>query len=95
MTAVIVIGMWQAVGQTGIMFQRHRGKTRGCAMDRRPEEMAVGKAAEVEGGTETAPRTAKVATASALLHFQPMNGCAWSAPCVSSRRRTRKPCFSR
>jgi hypothetical protein len=67
-TAMIVIGMWQAVGQGGIMFQRHRGNIRGRAVNRRPEHTAVGKMAGVEGGTETAPTTAKVAEASALLY---------------------------
>jgi hypothetical protein len=95
MTAVIVVGMWQVVGQTGNMFQPHRGKVRGRAMDRRPEETAVVKVAQLEGGTETALTSAKVTTASALHHCQPMNGCTWSATCASSRRRARKPCFSR
>jgi hypothetical protein len=45
MTATIVVGTWQAVGQTGITFQRQRGKLRGHTMDRRPDKTAVGKVA--------------------------------------------------
>jgi hypothetical protein len=89
MTAVIVAGMWQAVGPTGILFQRRRGKLRGH-VDSRPKERVVGKVARVQGGTETASTSAKAAVAGALLHCQPMKGCTWFAPCVSSRCQTRK-----
>jgi hypothetical protein len=84
-TAVMVVGMWQAVDQIGILFQRQRGKLSGHAMDRRPEKTALGKVAQVEGGTETGPTAAKAAAAGALMHCQPLNwqrlnGYAWSAP---------------
>jgi hypothetical protein len=93
MTAAIVVGTWQAVGQTGIMFRdimfRHqRGKLRGHAMHRRPEKKAVGKVAQVEGGTERAS-TANAGAEGTMLHHQPMHGCTGSAPCVNSRHRVR------
>jgi hypothetical protein len=34
MTAVIEVGMQQALGQTNVVFQRNKGKVRGRAMDR-------------------------------------------------------------
>jgi hypothetical protein len=38
MTAVVAVR--QALGQTGMKLQRHMGKLRGHAMDRRPERTA-------------------------------------------------------
>jgi hypothetical protein len=87
MTAVVVIGMWQAVGQTGVVFQCQRGKVRGHAMVRCPEEMAVGKVDQVKEGTETVLTFTKAAEAGALQHCQ--NGCTRSAPCVGNRHQTR------
>jgi hypothetical protein len=63
-------------------------------MNRRPERTAVGKVAQVEGDTERAS-TANAGAGGTLLHHQPMHGCTGSAPCVSSRLRTRDTYFWR
>jgi hypothetical protein len=78
MAAVIVAGMWQALGQAGVLFQRHRGEFRGHVMDRHPEGTAVGEVAQVERDTNTASLSARAAAASVLLQCRPTNGCKWS-----------------
>jgi hypothetical protein len=85
MIATIVAGMWQALGQAGVFFQRHSGEVRGHVMDRHPEGTAMGEVDQAEGGADTA---ARAAVASVLLQCQQMNGCTRSVPCVHSRRRT-------
>jgi hypothetical protein len=77
-------------GEAGAGSDRHEvatshGQTQGA---RHGQASRADGRAQVEGGTETAPKSAKTAAAGTLLHCQPMNGCTWSAPCVSSRRRT-------
>jgi hypothetical protein len=85
MIAVIVAGMWQALGQAGVFFQRHSGKVRGHVVNRHPEGTAVGEVDQAEGGADTA---ARAAVASVLLQCQQMNGCTRSVPCVHSMRQT-------
>jgi hypothetical protein len=92
MTAVKVAGMWQALGQAGVLFQRHRGKVRGHVMNRHPDWTAVGEVGQAERGEDTA---ARAAAASVLLQCQPMNGCTWSMPCVLSMRQTGEPYLAR
>jgi hypothetical protein len=80
MIAVIVVGMWQVLGQAGVFFQRHRG----IVMNRHPEGTAVGEVDQAEGGADTAARAA----VASVLQCQQMNGCTRSVPCVHSMRRT-------
>jgi hypothetical protein len=84
-TAVMVAGMWQALGQAGVFFQRHRGHV----MDRHPDGTAMGEVDQGEEGTD------RVAEASVLLQCQPMNGCIWPVPCVHSMRPTERICLTR
>jgi hypothetical protein len=83
--AVIVAGMWQALGQAGVFFQRHRGHV----MDRHPEGTAMGEVDPEEEGTGRATE------ASVLLQCQPMNGCIRPVPCVHSMRPTGRVCLTR
>jgi hypothetical protein len=88
-TAVVVAGMWQALGQAGVLFQRHRGKVRGPVVDRHPNGAAMGEVNRVEGGTDRAVE------ASMLLQCQLMNGCIQPVPCVHSMRPTGTNCLTR
>jgi hypothetical protein len=94
MTTVTVAGMWQALGQAGVLFQRHRGEVRGHVSDRHPERMTVGEVDQVEGRTDTASPAATAVAASMLLQCQPMNGCIWSVPCVRRMFQTGQPYFA-
>jgi hypothetical protein len=93
-TAVIVAGMWKALGQASVLFQRHRGEVGAHVMDRHPEGTAVGTVDQIEGDTNTASLSARAAAASVLLlQCRPTNGCKWSVPCVLSMRRTKRPYY--